>query len=111
MKINPFSNYLAEQLQAMRGKMEAAQDGLAQKTIEASDDCSIVKITMTGHQEVIAVSLNILEPGNFFDGLKGLDVEILQDAITDAVNRATAKSKEMAAQEISEIAQASMRGL
>lgn len=106
MNINPFSGNLAGQLKAMQGKMESAQSGLAEKTIEAQDELGFVKVVITGHQEVSEVSLPGLTKHLSFSGDGELDVlaiEILQDAIKDAVNQAIAQSKALAAKELGEI--------
>lgn len=89
---------LAGQLKAMQSQMEATRNGLALKTVEASDDKGLVSITMTGCQETTAVTVFEMSGRPTIE-----DVEALEHAIMQAVNRAVAASKEMAAKELAKI--------
>jgi len=77
---------MANQFQQMQEQMAAVQEALGEELVEATVGGGVVKITMTGHQEVRAVSI---EP----DILEDADAEMLQDLLLSAFNSALEKSK------------------
>jgi len=79
---------LMQQAQHMREQMEYLQKGLAEQLVEGSAGGGMVKVTMTGAQQVTAV---IIDPSALEE-----DREMLQDLIVAAVNSAIEKSKALA---------------
>jgi nucleoid-associated protein EbfC len=79
---------LMQQAQQMREQMEYMQKGLAEQRVEGSAGGGMVKITMTGAQQVTGV---VIEPAALEE-----DREMLQDLIVAAVNSALEKSKALA---------------
>jgi len=67
---------------------------MSAKTVEATDDFGFVSITMTGHQQVTAAQLR----GWLADELTEEDAARYEQAISTAVNRTIAASKETATQ-------------
>ncbi len=87
---------LANQLQAMQEQMMQTQEELGEKTVEATAGGGVVKVVMTGHQQLLSITI---EP----DVVDPEDVEMLQDLILAAVNEAVEQSKELAAGELGEV--------
>lgn len=79
---------LMQQAQQMREQMEYLQKGLAEQSVEGSAGGGLVKVTMTGAQQVMAV---IIDPAALEE-----DRDMLQDLIVAAVNNAIEKSKALA---------------
>lgn len=79
---------LMQQAQQMREQMEYLQKGLAEQTVEGSAGGGMVKVTMTGAQQVTAVAI---DPAALEE-----DRDMLQDLIVAAVNAALEKSKALA---------------
>jgi DNA-binding YbaB/EbfC family protein len=79
---------LMQQAQQMREQMEYMQKGLAEQSVEGSAGGGMVKVTMTGAQQVTAV---IIDPSALEE-----DRDMLQDLIVAAVNAALEKSKALA---------------
>jgi nucleoid-associated protein EbfC len=79
---------LMQQAQQMREQMEYMQKGLAEQSVEGSAGGGMVKVTMTGAQQVTAV---IIDPSALEE-----DRDMLQDLIVAAVNSAIEKSKALA---------------
>ncbi len=79
---------LMQQAQQMREQMEYMQKGLAEQSVEGSAGGGMVKVTMTGAQQVTAVHI---EPAALEE-----DRDMLQDLIVAAVNSALEKSKALA---------------
>jgi DNA-binding YbaB/EbfC family protein len=79
---------LMQQAQQMREQMEYLQKGLATQSVEGSAGGGMVKVTMTGAQQVTAV---VIDPAALQE-----DRDMLQDLIVAAVNSAIEKSKALA---------------
>jgi DNA-binding YbaB/EbfC family protein len=79
---------LMQQAQHMREQMEYLQKGLAEQRVEGSSGGGMVKVTMTGAQQVVSV---IIDPSALSE-----DRDMLQDLIVAAVNSAIEKSKALA---------------
>ena len=79
---------LMQQAQQMREQMEYMQKGLAEQSVEGSSGGGMVKVTMTGAQQVTAV---VIDPAALEE-----DRDMLQDLIVAAVNAALEKSKALA---------------
>lgn len=79
---------LMQQAQQMREQMEYMQKGLAEQSVEGSAGGGMVKVTMTGAQQVTAIAI---DPSALEE-----DRDMLQDLIAAAVNNAIEKSKALA---------------
>jgi nucleoid-associated protein EbfC len=82
-----------QQIQKMQADMQAAQDALANATLEASVGGGTVKATVTGDGELrrITIDPSVVDPG---------DVETLEDLVVAAVHEAMRQAKEMQAQKL-----------
>lgn len=83
----------AEKLQA---EIKRAQDGLADKTVEASAGGGMVTVVANGKQEILSVRI---DP----EVVNKDDVEMLQDLIVAAVNEARTRSQELMMTELGKI--------
>ena len=81
---------MAQQIQKLQEEMARTQEQLGEETVEVSVGGGVVKVVMTGHQNVVSVTI---AP----DAVDPDDVEMLQDLIVAAVNEAVEKSQGMAA--------------
>jgi hypothetical protein len=74
-------NDLLRQAQVMQNKIARLQQEMAEKDVEASAGGGMVKVVMSGRQEMksITVDKSVMESG---------DTEMLQDLIMTAVNEA-----------------------
>jgi nucleoid-associated protein EbfC len=77
-KSKPPANNMMKQVQQMQEQMVAAQAALAETTIEGSAGGGMVKATVTGTGDLIAISLapEVVDPD---------DIEMLQDLVVAAV--------------------------
>lgn len=83
---------LMQQAQQMRAQMEYMQKGLAEQSVEGSAGGGLVKVVVTGTQQVTSVSI---DPAALEE-----DREMLQDLIVAAVNNALEKSKALAGERL-----------
>lgn len=83
----------AEKLQA---ELKKAQDGLADKTVEASAGGGMVAVVANGRQEIVSIKI---DP----EVVNKDDVEMLQDLIVAAVNEARTRSQELMMTELAKI--------
>ncbi|NVB38080.1 YbaB/EbfC family nucleoid-associated protein [Pseudenhygromyxa sp. WMMC2535] len=79
---------LMQQAQQMREQMEYLQKGLAEQSVEGSAGGGMVKVKMTGAQQVTAIEID--------EAAMSEDREMLQDLIVAATNNAIEKSKALA---------------
>ncbi len=79
---------LMRQAQQMREQMEYMQRGLATQTVEGSSGGGMVKVMMTGAQQVTKI---LIDPAVMSE-----DVDMVQDLLVAAVNNAIEKSKALA---------------
>jgi len=77
---------ILKQAQQLQAKMLKAQEELGKATVEASAGGGVVKVVMTGHQEVTSIKI---AP----EVVNAEDVELLEDMILAALREATQKSK------------------
>lgn len=82
------------QAQQMQNKMAKVQEELKTRTVEATSGGGAVKVTITGAQELTAITIDKDAAG---------DVDMLQDMVMTAVNEAVKKSKAMAEEEMSKV--------
>jgi nucleoid-associated protein EbfC len=80
-------NKILKQAQRLQSQMVQAQEELAKKTFEGTAGGNMVKITLNGGGDCVAVSLNpeIVDPK---------DVEMLEDLVVAAFKNAQEKVKE-----------------
>ncbi len=83
-------------LQALQQKMMETQESLANETVEVTAGGGAITVVMNGQQKLqsIKISPDVMGAG---------DVEMLQDLIVAAVNEATEKSQQVAAQKMSAV--------
>ncbi len=81
-------NKLLKQAQKMQNQMAKAQEELAQKEVEGTAGGGMVKVTMNGSNEILAVALNkeVVDPE---------DIEMLEDLIVAACKNAQEQVKQM----------------
>lgn len=84
-------NQMMRQVQKMQADMAAAQEALAEETIEASAGGGMVKAVVTGTGELQSVSIapEVVDPD---------DVEMLEDLVVAAVVEAMRMAQEKAAE-------------
>jgi DNA-binding YbaB/EbfC family protein len=80
---------MLRQLQKMQEDVQAAQDALANATVEASAGGGVVKATVNGNGDLRRISIDpsVVDPD---------DVETLEDLVVAAVTEATRQAREMA---------------
>ena len=90
-----FGNIM-KQAKKMQEKMLELQEGLADKTVEATAGGGMVAVTVNGKFELLSLKIEkeVVNPE---------DVEMLQDLIVAAVNEGVRKAQEMAAAEMAKI--------
>jgi len=89
-------NKMMKQVQKMQGDMLKLQEELGDMTVEATAGGGVVKIVMTGKQEVKELTLDpeILNPE---------ENEMVQDLLVAAFNEALRKSQELSSTEMSKV--------
>ena len=87
---------IMKQAQKIQAQIAKVQEELAQKTIEASAGGGMVKVVVSGKQEVVSIKI---EP----EVVDAKDMEMLQDLVVAAVNEALRKSQEMVSEEMRKI--------
>ncbi|WP_035067890.1 YbaB/EbfC family nucleoid-associated protein [Nitratidesulfovibrio termitidis] len=86
-------NDLLRQAQVMQTKMSKLQAEMAERTLEATSGGGMVKVTVSGKQEVKAI---VIDP----KAVDPSDVEMLQDLVLTAVNEGLRQAKEMMEKEM-----------
>ena len=82
---------MMRQAQQLQNRLAKAQQELEAMTVEGSAGGGVVRVTMTGRQEVTAV---VIEPE------AAEDIDLLQDLVAAAVNDAFTRTQEMAAEKM-----------
>lgn len=87
---------LMKQAQEAQAKMNKMQEELAQETVTASAGGGMVKVEMSGAQELRSIKLDpaALDPD---------DIDMLEDMIVAAVNEASRSASELANSRMQEI--------
>jgi len=87
---------MMKQAQLMQQKMARLQEELEGRQVEASAGGGMVKATVNGKQQLVALEIepSVVDPD---------DVEMLQDLVVAAVNEAVKKSQDMAQEEMGKI--------
>ena len=90
-----FGNIM-KQAKLMQEKIGKIQEGLADKTIEASAGGGMITTTVNGKQELVSIKIDpeVVDPN---------DIEMLQDLIIAAVNEGIKRAQEMMAEEMSKV--------
>jgi nucleoid-associated protein EbfC len=92
----PNMSGMMKQIQKMQEKMAQVQEGLEAKTVIGEAGGGMVKITVTGKQRLVKVEIDreVVNPD---------DVEMLEDLLLAAANKALEESAKMAQEEISKV--------
>ena len=79
---------MLKQLQEAQSKMMKTQEELAARTIEGSSGGGMVKASVNGRNELVAIKIDptVVDPS---------DVEMLEDLITAAITDAQARAQEV----------------
>jgi hypothetical protein len=95
---------MLRQAQQLQAKLAKAQEELEKATVEASSGGGAVKVVINGQQKLrsIKISPEAVDPK---------DVGMLEDLVLTALNEALEKSKELAANRISEVTGVNIPGL
>lgn len=82
---------MMKQMQKMQKKMAQAQEELGEKRIEGTAGGGMVKVVVSGHKEVLDVTINedVVDPE---------DIDMLQDLVLLATNDALKKADELSNQ-------------
>ncbi|MES1944944.1 hypothetical protein PC39_12536 [Salinisphaera sp. PC39] len=86
---------LMQQAQAMQGKVQAAQEELANMEITGEAGAGLVKVTMNGKHEVRGVQID--------DSVLEEDREMLEDLVAAAINDAVQRVNRTTQEKMSEI--------
>lgn len=82
---------MMRQAQQLQNRLAKAQEELEAMTVEGSAGGGVVRITMTGKQEITDV---VIEPE------AAEDIDLLQDLVAAAVNDAFARTQQLAAEKM-----------
>ena len=82
---------MMRQAQQLQNRLAKAQEELESMSVEGSAGGGVVRVTMTGKQEVTEV---VIEPE------AAEDIELLQDLVAAAVNDAFTRTQELAAEKM-----------
>ena len=88
---------MLKQVGRLRGEIERIGDELKQLVVEGSSGGGMVKVRMTGKQELIDCKI---DPQIFSEH----DAELLEDLVTAAVNQALQKSRAAATEQLGKAA-------
>lgn len=85
-----------QQAQKMQEEMERVKREIALKQVDAESGGGMVKVVMNGEQKVVSIKIakEIVDPN---------DIEMLEDLVVAAVNKAWDKSTEMAKDEMNKL--------
>ena len=90
-----FGNLL-KQAQKVQEEMKKIQEELGAKKVEASSGGGMVKVEVSGNQELLSVKI---EP----EVINSEDKDMLEDLILTAVNEGMRKSKDLLKEEIAKV--------
>lgn len=82
---------MMRQAQQLQNRLAKAQEELETMSVEGSAGGGVVRVTMTGKQEITAVTI---EPE------AAEDIDLLQDLVAAAVNDAFARTQQLAAEKM-----------
>lgn len=87
---------MMKQAQQMQAKMAEIQEQLKDETVEASAGGGMVRVTMTGDQQLRSIKI---EPS----AVDPEDVELLEDMVAAALNEAIRASQELASTKMASV--------
>lgn len=89
---------LMKKMQKMQEKMEKIQDGLADEEVEATAGGGMVEVRVNGKQEILEINISdeVVDPD---------DVEMLEDLVVAAVNKAMEKSNDLVSDKMGSLTQ------
>jgi DNA-binding YbaB/EbfC family protein len=95
-RLRPQSGSPLKQVQELQAKMLEAQEALREQTVTTSVGGGAVSVVMTGHRKLQSIKIGpeVVDPE---------DVEMLEDLIVAAVNEASEKAEELAAQSLASL--------
>lgn len=95
-----FGNII-KQAQKMQEKLVELQEGLGERTVDATVGGGMVMVVANGRQEVVSIKIE----AQVVDDLKKgeLDISMLEDLVASGVNAALAKARELVQQEMSKL--------
>lgn len=85
---------MMRQAQQLQNRLAKAQQELEELSVEGSAGGGVVRVTMSGKQEVTAV---VIDPE------AAEDIDLLQDLVAAAVNDAFARTQELAAEKMGSV--------
>ncbi|CAI8013045.1 Nucleoid-associated protein AFE_1920 [Geodia barretti] len=85
---------MMRQAQQLQNRLAKVQQELEELTVQGSAGGGVVRVTMNGKQEVSEV---IIEPE------AAEDIDLLQDLVAAAVNDASARTQQLAAEKMGEV--------
>jgi DNA-binding YbaB/EbfC family protein len=94
---NPEQMKMLRQIQQMQKDMEAAQDALADETVEATVGGGVVKAVVNGHGDLqrITIDPSVVDPD---------DVETLEDLVVAAVTEGVRQARALQQQRLGAVA-------
>ncbi|MCL6584569.1 MAG: YbaB/EbfC family nucleoid-associated protein [bacterium] len=89
-------NQMMKQAQEIQAKVLKAQKEVESQTVEAEAGGGMVKVVANGRQRIVEIKIDpeVVNPD---------DIEMLQDLVTAAVNKAMDNAQEMVAQAINKV--------
>lgn len=96
--------HVLRQAQQLQAKLAKAQEELSQVTVEASSGGDAVKVVINGQQQIQSVKI---AP----EAVNPEDVELLEDLVLTAVNKAIQKSQELATNRLGAVTGMKIPGL
>lgn len=92
----PNMSAMMKQLQKMQEKMAQVQEGLETKTVAGESGGGMVKVTANGKQQLTAITIKA-------EVVNPQDVEMLEDLVLSAANKALEESSRMAQEEMAKV--------
>ena len=89
-------NKMMKQVQKMQAQFAKLQEDLRQRTVETSAGGGMVKVVVSGDQEIKSIRI---DP----EAVDPEDVEILEEMVLTAVNDGLRQAREMVAKEMSKL--------
>ena len=96
MPPQPNMQQMLKQVQKMQQDMMAAQEQLANETVQSSAGGGMVTVTANGGMEIVSVVINP-------EAVKGGDADMLQDLVLAASNDALKKARQMMADQMKSV--------
>ena len=98
MEVRPVFNFkdMMQHVQGLQAKVSQLQEQLAEKTVLGSAGGDMVRVEVTGTQEIVSIKIEK-------ELATSVDVEMLEALVTAAVNDALAKSRELMTEEMAKL--------